>query len=223
MTPVDTQLESQISLHLDGQLTAQAQADLYRQLLRNPKARQMLDDYTANDRLVTDALRAALGSRPTAPAADLFTTDPRRAIPWRTILASAAILTLAAGAWIAWEYFNATHLPTRSIASDNRSASSVGPQIASAISQPKSQSIDSIIADLSDSKVTPWWRQQPQPQRDGRLVDDTVAAPVLPAVHHGQIRTQQSILGVIDEDMDTIYWLQMQGLDSSLGLSATEL
>ena len=225
MAPVTEQLEQRISLHLDGQLPGQDQADLFRELLRNPEARQMMDDYTANDRAVTDALRAALGARPAAVAVDELTTAPRRSMPWRQILATAAMIALAAGAWFATTWMTDQAAQNdRSVANNNQPGDDkAGPQLAQSTTNNESTSFDSLIADVTDSEVAPWWRSKNSPVENGKLVDATVAAPVMSVVHHGQVQTEQSVLGVIDEDNETIYWLQMRDYETSYGASVNEL
>ncbi|MCB9850552.1 MAG: hypothetical protein H6817_07590 [Phycisphaerales bacterium] len=63
MTHVNEQLERLISRRLDGELTADEQLELDRELLRNPAARQMLEQYAAIDTLAAEVLRDCAARR----------------------------------------------------------------------------------------------------------------------------------------------------------------
>lgn len=67
MYHVPEDMERLIVRHLDGELTRDEELVLSRELLRNPAARRMMDEYQGIDRLATAALSRDL----------LGTTDPR--------------------------------------------------------------------------------------------------------------------------------------------------
>jgi anti-sigma factor RsiW len=108
--PIDPQLERMINRHLDGQLPEARRPTLYRELLKNPAARQTLEDYEANDRLAAEALAAVIPpvDRETVPNLDgdlepnlPFPAERRYWLSQGAALA-AAVVFLVAGVLAAW-------------------------------------------------------------------------------------------------------------------------
>lgn len=66
MSLIDEQLERLIVRHLDGALSAEEERNLQRELIRNPAARQLAEEYARVDRLAGAALHDALVRAPAA-------------------------------------------------------------------------------------------------------------------------------------------------------------
>ncbi|MFQ5490216.1 MAG: anti-sigma factor family protein [Phycisphaerae bacterium] len=74
---VDPRIERLIVRRLDGELTANEQLELDRALVRDPAARQLLEDYGRIDRAAADALACAFASPGVVEArASIRLTDP---------------------------------------------------------------------------------------------------------------------------------------------------
>src|SRR5438046_1894708 len=58
---IAAELERRIVRRLDGALPDADTAELYRELMRDPQSRAVMDDYAANDALAREALVAVLG------------------------------------------------------------------------------------------------------------------------------------------------------------------
>jgi len=220
MKAMDSQLEQRISRHLDGQLTGQEQADLYRELLRDPQARQLMDDYAANDQLVTDALRAALGGAPAKFEVDHLPDPTPHRLPWRAIMGAAAMVMLVALGWTVGGDAIRSALssePTHIARDDN-----ANPAPDSAVVEDDID-MDAIYADLPQTQVTPWWRNKPVAVQGDQLADASVGRPVVEQIRNAQLETDRAVLGVIDMDAETIYWLDMRNDQTSMGQSASEL
>ncbi|MGB2986808.1 MAG: hypothetical protein WBE26_13125 [Phycisphaerae bacterium] len=69
MSPVDKDIERLIVRELDGQLSEDEQLKLNRELIRNPEAHRMMEEYRRIDELASRALEQALGD-------DRMTLDP---------------------------------------------------------------------------------------------------------------------------------------------------
>ena len=85
-------IENLISAYLDGELPDQRQAELYRELMRDPDMRDQLDQQSQLERELTVALRAEIDATPMKPL-------PRRRSPLSRfqIVATAAVVLLALG------------------------------------------------------------------------------------------------------------------------------
>jgi anti-sigma factor RsiW len=95
---MDERLERLINRQIDDELSDAERAELDRELLKDPSARQMLMDYRRLDEMSQDALRAelrlaAIGQRPTGSVA----RRPRweRLWPRMAMVAAAAVLIFA--------------------------------------------------------------------------------------------------------------------------------
>jgi len=98
------ELEDRIVRALDGELSASERAELDRELLRNPAARRLMDQYRRIDGQAAAALRTALGSDANVLGTASPARPPRRATRWRwgsISLVAAAVLLLAVGIWAA--------------------------------------------------------------------------------------------------------------------------
>ncbi len=224
MSAIDSQLERRISEHLDGQLVGPQQADLFRELLRDPKARRVMDDYAANDKLVNEALRAALHTPSrTVDVQNLPRHEPRRG-PWKRVLATAAMIALAAGAWMVLTRIDPSAPAIEPKVADNTSQPDTnrGREVDRAGGEPE-VNLDRLLADLPDDDVQPWWRQSADPVADDQLVDTVVGRPVVHHVSHAQLNSQQQVLGVVDPSTDTVYWLEMRNDTTAMGSSVSEL
>ena len=63
MATVDKDIESRIVRYLDGELDADAELELNREILRNPEARRLLDEYQRIDELSVEALEQIVPQR----------------------------------------------------------------------------------------------------------------------------------------------------------------
>ena len=81
MSNVDHDLETLIVRHLDSELSEEEELELNRELIRNPDARQLLDDYKRADELAVAALNRAIPDEGTLKPTALTTAPirPRRA------------------------------------------------------------------------------------------------------------------------------------------------
>lgn len=101
--PIDENLERQIVRHLDGQMPEADKVGFFRQVLRDPESRRVMDDYAHLDQLAGDALRAALAGERLVRVPNLDATADREPVHspwswgWQRGLAMAAALALAAG------------------------------------------------------------------------------------------------------------------------------
>ncbi|MHB1158503.1 MAG: hypothetical protein ACYC26_16895 [Phycisphaerales bacterium] len=91
--------ESLAGRHLDGELTADEQAEFYRLIMRDPRKRARAEQARDLDRAAGRAIHAVLGS----PSRSMVTPPLSRRNTHRWLraqwLATAALLLLAAGAW----------------------------------------------------------------------------------------------------------------------------
>ena len=99
MTLAGDTFESRVSRYLDGELTAQQQADLLRDVMRDPAARSTLEATQTIDRLAGEAMSIALGEQhATTPQQPMRTV--RRPARWaRLAVAAAVCLTVGLVAW----------------------------------------------------------------------------------------------------------------------------
>lgn len=103
MNPVDPKIERLIVRQLDGEITEAEQLELNRELLRNPTAHQLWEEYRTLDATAGEVLQGLLGDRhasfdPTTIPAPLTATRPqfvRRHWLLLTGAVAAAILALA--------------------------------------------------------------------------------------------------------------------------------
>jgi hypothetical protein len=112
--PIEPQLERLISRHLDGQMPEERRATFYRELLKNPEARQTLEDYEANDRMAAEALAELIPpvTHETVPDLDREVPDLAFAARgYRTVFRgsfhawaaiAAAVAFMAGGVLVAW-------------------------------------------------------------------------------------------------------------------------
>lgn len=88
---VTPELEARIVRYLDGELSAQEQADLRRELLLNPAARELMEDYAEIDSLTAGALGAVVDR----PAGDVKPPQPSSQ-PWVVRIAGGFLAAAAA-------------------------------------------------------------------------------------------------------------------------------
>jgi hypothetical protein len=224
MNFVDEQLERNISYHLDGELDADSQVELYRNLLRDPDARQMLDAYQETDAAAGDALRELLGSPRPVPL-EVIQPKRRRQIPWGQMLATAACLALAAGVaalvQIAWPALEAD-------TTDGPLAG--GPTIATSPGDaplPEQQvTNDQTSPALTDAAPgsAGWWRRSPAPAvQDGRLVDASLGNSLMEGPRQAQRVTDKSVVGVYSGDGQTVYLIEVDRQRTQVESMAGEL
>ncbi|MCH8147433.1 MAG: hypothetical protein IH987_05470 [Planctomycetes bacterium] len=82
MNPLDPKIERLIVRQLDGEITEDEQLELSRELLRNPQAHRLWEEYRALDATVGDVLEDVLGDRhasfdPTAIPSTVTATRPQ--------------------------------------------------------------------------------------------------------------------------------------------------
>lgn len=77
MTSISEQLERMISRHLDGELSSEEELTLSREMLKNPAARDLCDQYRQLDELTSDSLVAALSGQVRVPDVDAAATHER--------------------------------------------------------------------------------------------------------------------------------------------------
>ena len=95
---VNDNLERRVNRLLDGELTDEQRADLQRELLRDPAAHRLMEQYARQDDLCRRALDTALGTGVREqPASAAAKARPAR---WLASVAAAAVL-LAVGLWFA--------------------------------------------------------------------------------------------------------------------------
>ena len=83
MASVDKDLERLIVRQLDGELNEDEQLELNRELIRDPEAQQLMDDYRCIDGLATRAIGRALGEGQPAFDPDALTQASRLPQPRR--------------------------------------------------------------------------------------------------------------------------------------------
>lgn len=246
MNFVDEQLERQISYHLDGELDADRQVDLYRRLLREPDARRMLDAYQQTDAEAGEALRALLTApRPSQvdPPVRVKRPGKRRVLPWGQILATAACVALAVGVGalvrVAWPVLNGemsgpptamvqTQLPE----ADDPTAAAVDRALADAdrsggddpMTADRRVDADHEAADHRTVEGTAWWRRPAaSPVQGGRLVDREVAAPLINGPRDAQRLTDRSVVGFYDPGKQAVYLIEVDRHRTAIESTGSEL
>lgn len=97
------ELEERIVRALDGELNAAQRAGLDRELLRDPEARRLMDEYRRIDRRAALALGAALAGRTQPLRVAGIRPRAGRSATWRCLsiaLTAAAMGLLAVGVWM---------------------------------------------------------------------------------------------------------------------------
>jgi hypothetical protein len=224
MTRLDAQLEQRINAHLDGRLDADETAELYRHLLRHPEARDVMDRYAANDRDASLALQAVIMAPSQSIDGQTWTRRRRWRIPWAQVAATAALVLVAAGVWIAVD-----HLPAAPSTPDDPASQTVAgvepdPAAGSSPAQaPPATAIDNhtppesgpapayVLAAMPELETEPWWR--PKPDATGaprsQVADAEAAAPQVSGPRHIQRLNHRALLGVVDDHSERIYWMQV--------------
>jgi len=235
MNFVDEQLERRISYHLDGELDANQQVDMYRRLLREPDARRMLDDYQQADAEAGEALRALLTTpRGTQlePSPTPKRRDKRRALPWGQILATAACLALAVGVGalvrVAWPMLAASG---DAVAVDPPASADTGDGMTrpdGASVEAGAQSVSTAgsdgSTDVQTGEATAWWRQPlDSPVQDGRLVDTEAAPSLIDGRREAQRITDRSVVGFYDPARQAVYLIEVDRERTVIESTGSEL
>lgn len=206
---MDEQLQRRISEHLDGRLAGSDEVNLLRQLMRDPRARSLHDAWQANDRAAALALRAVV-DLPARP----FEVQPRRQprrlqIPWAQLLATAAAVVLAVGAWAVVQQMDgrgATDQPARAAVAET-------PAPSPAPAAREVATADAIMSEPADTAtVDRWWRQRISPVAEGKLTETAAAGHVVDTQTPQNARqiSDRALLGVIDRDENKSYWLDVR-------------
>jgi len=223
MTRLDPQLEQRINAHLDGRLNADEEAQLYRELLRDPKARDVMDRYAANDRDASLALRAVVMAPSRSIDVESWTRRRRWRIPWAQVAATAALALVAAGVWMAID-----HLPSmlsEPAGSSTNTVAHVEPQPANESTgtdrQADSAEVNSlpatgpspeyVLAAVPELEAEPWWRRKPDvhDEQTRQLADAEAAEPLVSGPQHIRRENHRALLGVVDDNSQRIYWMQV--------------
>lgn len=196
----DDHLDQLINAHLDGQLDAAQRAELFRELLRSPEARERLDRATALDQLVGETLRGTLDApRPSA------VHKPNT--PWHrvTAIAAAAMVLIAVGLWSAQALRSpdapALDQPTPVVQIEPAPIERAPVELAVEAEAP--QPVVMAVAEES----APWWHRQAVGETG------TQAAPIAPVpnqTHLPEARKGRAVIGVLDETTDRFYWLEIE-------------
>ncbi len=228
MTRIDEQLERRINEHLDGRLDADAEAQLYRRLLRDPQARALMDEYAANDRDASLALRAVVMA-PSRPVDVSEWTRRRWRFPWAQALATAALVLVAVGVWQVID-----HLPTgdgstgvvatATSSGDEQANSQAG---AAASAQPTERddvsAAEHVFAAIPEVSGEPWWRRRPEATEDGKLSDVQRPAALVQGAQQVRRQTDRALLGVIDDQADRVYWMRIDHQQTHIHAVGREL
>jgi len=216
MTRIDEQLELRITEHLDGRLDADAEAELYRELLRNPQARDLMDRYAANDRDASLALRAVVMAPSRSIDVDQWTRRRWR-IPWAQVMATAALMLMVVGVWMAIEYLPdtlgiETGGPTvaRETTSTPTPAQPRGDVIVE--HEPAGRGPDAselTFAAIPEPAGEPWWRRAARHVATDQPVEARTSQPLVAGPQHIQRVKDRSLLGVFDDESKTVYWMQV--------------
>jgi hypothetical protein len=122
MSRIDPQLETRISRSLDGELTAEEQASLYRELLRDPGANDVLSTSARYDQLAREALETVISGgggvsgEALEQARRVRVGRMRLVTRWGSM--AAALALLATVAWVAYQWSGGSNVPVGSIASN---------------------------------------------------------------------------------------------------------
>ena len=190
------QLELMMIRNLDGELSRDEQAELYRRLLRDPHAHGRMDDFADIDRTAREALDQVFPRRSRAGELDelLGSLPPRQsksvgAWLWRHSAAIAAVILLGAG--IAFS-IRLHQIRQVEIAADNKK---------------------------NDTPVLPVPKRDFQPVAPTRTVGtetdaDALIDEAVPQIFDRSDRGTRSIdrgyYGVFDEENGTFYWFKLQ-------------
>ncbi len=227
MKRINAQLEQQISEHLDGRLDADAEAALYRELLRDPQARERMDQYAANDRDASLALREVIMG-PT-PLLQIEQWPRRRwQVPWAQIMATAALVLVAVSVWMVIEHLPepAASTASPSVAAQTESATSPvtnAPAAPTETAERERPSADAVFAAIPEVSGEPWWRSRPVAMNAGRPVDQEQPDRVVAGPQHIHRDRERSLIGVFDDRSDRVYWMQVDRQNTRIQAVGGEL
>ncbi len=247
MRQTTEQLERRMVYHLDGELDENERVGLYRELLKNPDARDTMDRYAAVDRRANEALRSLLGEPAPAPKIKPAARPAYRRLPWRQIGAAAAVLLVAVTGWTVSRLSPNDESPRQPAiarapapepqptdAAASSPAAATATAEATTSSQPpvrripdaesaRSTRIPEVASALPEPSRDPWWRSRPSPMEDEQLVDRGATAPLIPGPQHARRTSDKSYLGVVADDGQTVYWLEVDRDQTVVQSAAGEL
>lgn len=211
-----TQLETRISAYLDGELSGDQQAELFRDLLRDPAKRRQMDRAAETDRLAGQALRSALMAPPRAPAIDQLPRRGPHAWRWAQALATAAMIVLAVGLYlVVFDGNDADPADRSSVVSDDAAQPPAIPQPDDpALAEGDAQNdaaqptLEELLAAAPSDEVEPWWRNNRAPMEGGRLVDRAAELPLVPGPQIRRLVRDRSMVSVIDTQKNVVYLLE---------------
>lgn len=188
----EDKLERQICLMLDGELSDDAQVEMTRELLRNPTARRLHDDYAELDQQAGDAMRWLLAQ----PQRQAAYTPRRRRVDWAGKVTSgwavAAALLLMAGVWTVIELTADPQTSTPQIPSMAASGGSSGTVGSS----------EPVAIDMEFG----WYETASSVQ----AADYQEPRPLIETPTHQQRQTHRRSLGIIDEENERLYLLELE-------------
>lgn len=241
---VDSHLERRISEHLDGELDDAQQAELFRALLRDPRARALMDRYAEQDRRAAAALKTAVVAPPRGLDRTILAPQRRRTIPWGQLAATAAVLAMAVGLWFVVNQTTTAPDTPRSgtnLAANDLDANQPAPNANDANPSVErhntatASAIDQITGGIDEASMavaltaaaadeTPWWRAASTgPIEDGRLIDHATAGPLLEGYQNARTEQQDAVIGVIDLTNDRMYWFKLGNTRTTRDASNLEL
>ncbi len=189
--PQPNHLERQICLLLDGELPADEQVELTRELLRNPTARQLHDEYAELDEQAAGAMQWLL-EQPARPTCDL----PRKCrIDWAGKVTSGWAVAAAVLLMVAiWTVVELTAKP------QSHSAPVTG-----GLAVGGGGSIGSREAVAIDMEFG-WYEAAASVQ----TADYQEPRPLIETPAHQQRQTHRRSLGIYDEENERLYLLELE-------------
>ncbi len=207
MNTHDHHLDDLIGAHLDGRLSDAQRAELFRQLLRDPEARQRMDRAAAIDQLTTEALRDAIE----APHPPRSAHKPHTAWRRATALAAAAMILLALGLWATVRPFGVDRPAPETAAAPIADIEPAPVETAAAVEVElavETEAPQPVVMAIAD-EGPPWWRANPGEPAPAEQVVAPVKQNPKPA-SLGAPRKGRAVIGVLDETTDRFYWLQIE-------------
>ena len=223
---VDEDLERRIVRRIDGELDRAGRERLSRELLRDPEAHRLMDEYAAADRAAGEALAAALGSEAEGAGAreqwqrlapHLRETPGGRL---RALAAAAAVLLTMASGYVAKLTWPAGGEPSgrlaRRTARPRRAAGAIEP------GRPLPVEVERLIWQVWDTPAAQAG-PRPAPASDRHAGDVWTPLPIIQGPRRSRRAVDRQIFSIFDKDQNAVYLLGVDRTRKTVRAVETDL